>query len=145
MPPDLQMKYRPIGARYPNAMILAKCCRQVVEKAFYYPRTVGVPEASGWAWWRHRRNFRPRFCASSVDPDEYKLYRAALEWDLTDPIVIETRKDLKSEKRWRNQLQPYHHQVTNLITFCRRLPVTLARGRRRPRQDDQRRAWSPAN
>jgi len=40
-------------------------------------------------------------------------------------LVIETRKDLKSQKRWHNQLQPYHHQVANLITFCRRLPVTL--------------------
>jgi SNF2 family DNA or RNA helicase len=58
-------------------------------------------------------------------PDEYKLYRAGLEWDLADPIVIETRKDLKSEKRWHDKLQPFHHQVTNLITFCRRLPVTL--------------------
>ena len=52
-------------------------------------------------------------------------YRAAPEWDLTDPTVIETRKDLKSEKRWQAQLRPYHRQVTNLITFCRRLPVTL--------------------
>jgi SNF2 family DNA or RNA helicase len=57
--------------------------------------------------------------------DEYKLYRAALEWDLSDPIVIETRKDLKSEKRWVSRVEPYHHQVNNLITFCRRLPVTL--------------------
>src|SRR6266536_4879152 len=69
--------------------------------------------------------FQTKILRKSVVPDEYKLYRAALEWDLTDPIVIETRKDLKSEKRWHNQLQPYHHQVTNLITFCRRLPVTL--------------------
>ena len=30
----------------------------------------------------------------NIVPDEYKLYRAALEWDLTDPIVIETREDL---------------------------------------------------
>lgn len=58
-------------------------------------------------------------------PGEYKLYRAALEWDLADPIVIESRKDFKSEYRWRDRLEPYHHQVTNLITFCRRLPVTL--------------------
>jgi superfamily II DNA or RNA helicase len=58
-------------------------------------------------------------------PDEYRVYRAALEWDLTDPIVIESRQDLKSEPRWRDQMEPYHHQVTNLITFCRRLPVTL--------------------
>jgi superfamily II DNA or RNA helicase len=58
-------------------------------------------------------------------PEEYRVYRAALEWDLTDPIVIETRQDLKSEYRWRDRLKPYHHQVTNLMTFCRRLPVTL--------------------
>jgi superfamily II DNA or RNA helicase len=53
------------------------------------------------------------------------VYRAGLEWDLTDPIVIETREDLKSEYRWRDRLEPYHHQVANLMTFCRRLPVTL--------------------
>jgi superfamily II DNA or RNA helicase len=58
-------------------------------------------------------------------PDEYRLYKAALEWDLTDPIIIEKREDFKSEYRWRDRMQPYHHQVTNLITFCRRLPVTL--------------------
>src|SRR3954470_19909020 len=69
--------------------------------------------------------FQTKILRRSVVPDEYKLYRAALEWDLTDPIVIETRKDLKSEKRWQEHLEPYHHQVTNLITFCRRLPVTL--------------------
>jgi superfamily II DNA or RNA helicase len=69
--------------------------------------------------------FQTKILRRSVLPNEYKLYRAALEWDLTDPIVIETRKDLKSEKRWQSQLQPYHHQVANLITFCRRLPVTL--------------------
>src|SRR3989440_6574565 len=69
--------------------------------------------------------FQTKILRRSVIPDDYELYRAALEWDLTDPIVIESRKDLKSEKRWQNQLQPYHHQVTNLITFCRRLPVTL--------------------
>src|SRR5437879_6070269 len=58
-------------------------------------------------------------------PAEYRVYRAGLEWDLIDPIVIETPKDLKSVYRWRDRLEPYHHQVTNLITFCRRLPVTL--------------------
>jgi SNF2 family DNA or RNA helicase len=69
--------------------------------------------------------FQTKILRRSAVADEYKLYRAALEWDLTDPIVIETRKDLIAEKRWQNHLQPYHHQVTNLITFCRRLPVTL--------------------
>src|SRR5687768_5914148 len=57
--------------------------------------------------------------------DEYQTYKAALEWDLTDPIVIESRDDFKSELRWQDRLEPFHHQVTNLITFCRRLPVTL--------------------
>ncbi len=61
----------------------------------------------------------------SANPLEYKLYRAALEWDLTEPIIIESRQDLRSESRWRDKVDPYHHQVTNLMTFCRRLPVTL--------------------
>ncbi len=61
----------------------------------------------------------------SANPTEYELYRAALEWDLAEPIVIESRQDLRSERQWHERVEPYHHQVTNLITFCRRLPVTL--------------------
>src|SRR5215510_12461508 len=57
--------------------------------------------------------------------EEYHVYQSALEWDLEEPIVIEKREDFKSEYRWRDRLDPYHHQVSNLITFCRRLPVTL--------------------
>jgi len=57
--------------------------------------------------------------------EEYSIYRAALEWDLTDPIVIKTREDIKSAYRWQDLVDPYEHQVKNLITFCRRLPVTL--------------------
>jgi hypothetical protein len=56
----------------------------------------------------------------SGSDEDYRLYRAALEWDLDDPIVIEDRKDLKSEQRWRETIEPYEHQVANLITFCRR-------------------------
>lgn len=70
-------------------------------------------------------NFQTKTLQRSDDPGKYALYKAALEWDLVDPIVIESRDDLKSEYRWRDRLEPYHHQVTNLITFCRRLPVTL--------------------
>ena len=70
-------------------------------------------------------NFQSRVLRRAQGPDDYRIYRAALEWDLEDPIVIEKREDLKSERRWRERLEPYHHQVTNLITFCRRLPVTL--------------------
>jgi hypothetical protein len=57
--------------------------------------------------------------------DDFAIYRAALEWGLTDPIVIESRDDFKSQFRWKDRLEPFHHQVQNLITFCRRLPVTL--------------------
>lgn len=56
---------------------------------------------------------------------EYSIYRAGLEWSLIDPIIIDSRADLKSEPRWRGRIDPFNHQVTNLINFCRRLPVTL--------------------
>ncbi len=57
--------------------------------------------------------------------DEYLLYLAALEWSLDDPIAIEKREDFKSETQWKGLVDPYDHQVRNLLTFCRRLPVTL--------------------
>ena len=55
------------------------------------------------------------------DADAYQLYRAAQEWDLVDPILIKDRQDLRSEHKWRDHIEPYHHQIKNLITFCRRL------------------------
>ena len=62
----------------------------------------------------------------SHPPAEFDFYKAALEWSLVDPIIINSRADPKSKSRWKSQgLEPYHHQVTNLINFCRRLPVTL--------------------
>ncbi|QIO36988.1 DEAD/DEAH box helicase [Bradyrhizobium sp. 1(2017)] len=69
--------------------------------------------------------FKSKILSRSKEPEEYRLYRAGLEWDLTDPIVIDRAEDFKSAPRWSDRLTPYHHQVTNLITFCRRLPVTL--------------------
>lgn len=70
-------------------------------------------------------DIQARILRREIAPDEYRVYKAGLEWDISDPIVIENREDIKSEFRWRDRLEPYHHQVTNLITFCRRLPVTL--------------------
>lgn len=58
-------------------------------------------------------------------PEEYRVYQAGLEWDLTEPIVMESADDFKSARRWQERLTPYNHQVNNLMTFCRRLPVTL--------------------
>jgi superfamily II DNA or RNA helicase len=69
--------------------------------------------------------FKSKILSRKRQPEEYQLYRAGLEWDLTDPIVIERAEDFKSAYRWRDRLTPYLHQVNNLITFCRRLPVTL--------------------
>jgi superfamily II DNA or RNA helicase len=66
-----------------------------------------------------------RLLKRAKDINEYGTYSAALEWDLVDPIVIEGKDDLKSENKWSGILEPFDHQVTNLINFCRRLPVTL--------------------
>lgn len=56
---------------------------------------------------------------------DFALYIASLEYGLIDPIVIEKKEDIKSNRFWHDKVEPYHHQVQNLITFCRRLPVTL--------------------
>lgn len=69
--------------------------------------------------------FHAKLLRRQKSPDEFRVYRAGLEWDLADPIVMESVDDFRSTSRWRERLTPYHHQVTNLITFCRRLPVTL--------------------
>lgn len=61
----------------------------------------------------------------ATDPQDYLLYKAALEWDLIEPIIIEKREDLKSTAFWEDKVEPFNHQVSNLISFCRRLPVTL--------------------
>src|SRR3954447_26159195 len=71
------------------------------------------------------RQFQAKLLQRAKSDDDFAVYRAALEWGLTDPIVIESRDDFKSEFRWKDRLEPFHHQVQNLITFCRRLPVTL--------------------
>lgn len=72
-----------------------------------------------------RPSFQSRILQRSANTDDFNLYKAGLEWDLLDPIVIESKEDMKSESKWRDLVEPFHHQVTNLITFCRRLPVTL--------------------
>ena len=57
--------------------------------------------------------------------EEFKLHLAALEWTLEEPIIIENEKDIKSRSVWKDRVEPFAHQVQNLMTFCRRLPVTL--------------------
>jgi 8-oxo-dGTP pyrophosphatase MutT (NUDIX family) len=53
------------------------------------------------------------------------LHCAALEWSLAEPIVINAAADIKSRVDWQDRVAPFHHQVQNLMRFCRRLPVTL--------------------
>jgi superfamily II DNA or RNA helicase len=56
---------------------------------------------------------------------EFALHRAALEWSLADPIVIRGADDIRGSASWKDRVEPFAHQVRNLITYCRRLPVTL--------------------
>lgn len=60
-----------------------------------------------------------------ADGDEaYALTRAAMEWQLSAPIVIRSADDILST-RWRGRVEPFHHQVLNLIRFCRLAPAVL--------------------
>lgn len=57
--------------------------------------------------------------------DEYAIHCAAVEWSLTDPIIINSATEIKSRVDWGDKVEPFYHQVQNLMRFCRRLPVTL--------------------
>src|SRR5438445_10044824 len=57
--------------------------------------------------------------------EEYALHLAALEWSLAEPLVINRVEDIKSRPNWRGRLEPFDHQVQNLFTYCRKLPVSL--------------------
>ncbi|HEX7003351.1 MAG TPA: SNF2-related protein [Trueperaceae bacterium] len=50
---------------------------------------------------------------------------AAIEYTLAGSITIRDRSDIRSVKHWSERLEPFEHQVRNLITFCRRAPVAL--------------------
>lgn len=69
--------------------------------------------------------FHHKILRKSDSDDSYRLYKAALEWDLLEPIIIASKDDIKSKQKWQTRVEPYHHQVKNLITFCRRSPATL--------------------
>ncbi|HMP04155.1 MAG TPA: SNF2-related protein [Gemmatales bacterium] len=66
-----------------------------------------------------------RMLRAASNDEAFKLHLAALEWSLIDPIVINSEEDIKATN-WRDRgLKPFKHQVQNLITYCRRLPVAL--------------------
>jgi superfamily II DNA or RNA helicase len=72
-----------------------------------------------------RPNFSENALFSCRNEEDYLIHCAALEWTISDPIIIQGPEDIKSKVNWRDTLEPFHHQVQNLITFCKRLPVTL--------------------
>lgn len=61
--------------------------------------------------------FHTKLLSRKRSAEEYRVYRAGLEWDLTDPIVIDGPEDFKSTQGWRDRLTPYRHQVSNLVTL----------------------------
>ncbi|MFA5945734.1 MAG: SNF2-related protein [Patescibacteria group bacterium] len=70
-------------------------------------------------------SFQTKTLRLATSDAEYKLYRAALEYGLIAPIIIDKPEDLRSKRVWKELIKPYRHQVSNLMNFCRRLPVTL--------------------
>lgn len=61
----------------------------------------------------------------AASSDEFALHCAALEWGLADPIIIDSEEDVLSRVQWSEDFTPFQHQVRNLMTFCRCLPVSL--------------------
>jgi SNF2 family DNA or RNA helicase len=62
---------------------------------------------------------------SAGSEDSLELHLAAIEYALATPIAIRDKEDIKSQKHWSEQFEPFEHQVRNLITFCRRALVAL--------------------
>ena len=66
------------------------------------------------------RTLRP-----APDRNLFELHLSALDLSLVEPIIINDQADIKASN-WRDrELKPFIHQVQNLVTFCRRLPVSL--------------------
>jgi superfamily II DNA or RNA helicase len=61
----------------------------------------------------------------AASDEHFELHLAAVEHGLAAPILIQSRADVLSAVHWQEQIEPYEHQMRNLITFCRRAPVAL--------------------
>lgn len=58
-------------------------------------------------------------------PEMITATLAAVEYSLASSIIVRDRSDIESAKHWSDLLEPFEHQVQNLITFCRLGPVQL--------------------
>ena len=57
---------------------------------------------------------------------EFQFRKITVAGRLAQSILMGSEDELTSEARWKSRgLEPFHHQATNLVTFCRRLPATL--------------------
>ena len=72
---------------------------------------------------------QPRVVINTLQPaateNEYRTHFTALEWSLAEPILIRDEQDIQSRPNWQDRIQPFRHQIENLVRFCRRLPVSL--------------------
>lgn len=59
----------------------------------------------------------------AASDEHFELHLAAVEHGMAAPILIQSRADVLSAKHWQEQIEPYEHQMRNLITFCRRAPM----------------------
>lgn len=58
-------------------------------------------------------------------PEMIAATLAAVEYSLASSMIVRDRSDIESAKHWSDLLEPFEHQVRNLITFCRLGPVQL--------------------
>ena len=58
-------------------------------------------------------------------PADDRLYRAALEWGLSEPLLIAGASDFRSEQHWRGQIDPSPYHLANVMTFCQQVPAAL--------------------
>jgi superfamily II DNA or RNA helicase len=63
--------------------------------------------------------------APAGSDEEFELHLAACEWDMDPAILITGPEDIQARVHWQDVLDPFEHQIRNLITFCRRAPVAL--------------------
>lgn len=63
--------------------------------------------------------------AAARSDEHLQVHLAAVEYELSAPITIESKEDIQSRTHWSESMEPFDHQVKNLITFCRRAPVAL--------------------
>jgi superfamily II DNA or RNA helicase len=53
------------------------------------------------------------------------IHLCAIEMQMSGSIAIRGPDDIQSQVHWSERIEPFQHQVRNLITFCRRAPVAL--------------------